>query len=102
MDLDDPRGPQHWTMSFPADQVGRITKWYRRQRNRLLCRHKVDCREIEDMDLSEIRAWVISNVDDPMRNMSITIMMLQERYVVGGQFRFRRESDAVAFRLRWC
>jgi hypothetical protein len=91
-----------WTVSFADDLGGWIKKWLRRQCNRLLCRHQVDTMEIEDMDLQAIREWILGNVDDPIHNISITIMMLQERFVVGGEFRFRRRSDAVAFRLRWC
>ena len=93
---------EHWTMRFADDPTGWIKKWFRRQRNRLLCRHQVDTMEIQDMDLQAIREWILGNIDDPIRNISITIMMLQERFVVGGEFRFRRSSDAVAFRLRWC
>jgi hypothetical protein len=55
-----------------------------------------------DMDLAAIRTWILSNVDQPVDNMSARIVMLQERWLVDGEFRFKRQSDAVAFRLRWC
>ena len=91
-----------WTMRFGSEPISRLKRWLRKQRNWLLCRHKVDTLEIEDLDLVEIRAWILSNVDQPLDNMSVRLMMLQDRYVLGGEFRFRRQSDAVAFRLRWC
>lgn len=102
MDLDDPTGPVHWTMRFVDDTAGRVVRWFRRQRNRLLFRHRVDTMHITDLDLQAIREWVMTNVDDPIDNLSMTLMILQEKYVVGGEFRFRREADAIAFRLRWC
>ena len=91
-----------WIMRFGSEPISRLKRWLRRLRNRLLCRHRVDTLEIDDLDLVEIRAWILDNVDDPLDNMSVRLMMLQDKYVLGGEFRFRRRADAVAFRLRWC
>ena len=89
--------PEPW-----RDLRQRLGKIARHWWMRLICRHKVDTLEIDDLDLVEIRAWILDNVDQPLDNMSVSLMMLQDKYVLGGEFRFRRRADAVAFRLRWC
>lgn len=96
---------ESWTMRWQspmADTRSHFSRWWRRLRNRLLCRHKVDTDQINDLDLPGMRSWILDNVDDPQRNVSVRVLIFNERYVIGGEIRFRRRADMVAFRLRWC
>ena len=96
---------ESWSLRWhygPIVKPTALANWWLRLSGRVLCRHVINTDQLRDVDLKSIRAWILDNVHDPYGNMHITLMMLDERYLVGGEFRFRRAEDAVAFRLRWC